>query len=393
MQYAEGSQDIEFRQRARAWLEENVPGEPRPSGSGAEARAFDQAWQRRQCEGGWAGLAWPSAYGGLGLPAHLQVIWYEEYARAGAPEPRGSFVGLNHAGPTLIARGTEAQKQEHLPQILRGEALWCQGFSEPDAGSDLASLRTKGVVDGDHLIVSGQKIWTSYADIADFQELLVRTDAAAPKHRGITWVIADMSSSGIEVRPIETIAGGGHFSEVFYDEVAIPLSNVVGELNDGWSVTLTTLSFERGTAFIAEQMRLAIVVRDLVELAAVLPSPAGSGTALEDGHVRQQLGWMLASVEALRAMTYQLVSRSERASGPIPDGSVTRAWFSTLAQDVAHLAFDLRSWASVHAIAQAPDRRNWNHEYFWSFQETIGGGTLEVQKNIIGERLLGLPKE
>jgi alkylation response protein AidB-like acyl-CoA dehydrogenase len=392
MIFQETDADRRFRGEARNWLEGHVPKEPRPAGSGPDARAYDLEWQRCQHEGGRAGVSWPVEYGGLGLPAHLQVIWYEEYARAGGPDVGASFVGLNHGGPTLIACGTEAQKQEHLRKILQGEVLWCQGFSEPEAGSDLAALRTRAVLDGDELVVTGQKIWTSYADIADYQELLVRTDATGPKHHGITWLIADMSVPGVEVRPIQTIAGGGHFAEVFYDEARFPVSSVVGAIDAGWAVTLTTLSFERGTAFIAEQMRLARVVRDLLHLAEQVPAPTGRGPAIDSDDVRQQLGWLIASVESLRAMTYHLVSKAAHVDGPIPDGSVTRAWFSTLAQQVARLAFDLRGWSSMEQPHGTLEDRDWNHEYFWSFQETIGGGTLEIQKNIVGQRLLGLPR-
>jgi alkylation response protein AidB-like acyl-CoA dehydrogenase len=389
--FEETTDQRDFRARARAWLRENVPAEERPPASGPDARAYDLAWQRRQFEGGWAGVSWPVEFGGLGLDAALQVIWFEEYARARAPEVGCMFVGINHGGPTLIACGTAAQKAAHLPRILRGEEVWCQGFSEPDAGSDLASLRTRAVRDGDELVVTGQKIWTSYADVADHVELLVRTDDSGPKHHGITWVIGDMAAPGVEVRPIETIAGGGHFAEVFFDEARFPVADVVGAIDDGWSVALATLSFERGTAFIAEQMRLAHVILDLVRLAGNMPS-ASERRALDAGDVRQRLGRALASSEALRAMTYHLVSKSEHSHGPIPDGSVTRAWFGVLSQEVSSLAFELRGWASLTSAPDALTKRDWNHEYFWSFQETIGGGTLEIQKNIVGDRLLGLPR-
>jgi alkylation response protein AidB-like acyl-CoA dehydrogenase len=382
----------EFRARARAWLDEHVPSEPRPHGSTAETRAYDLEWQRVQFDGGWAGVSWPVEYGGLGLEPDLQIIWYEEYARAGGPELGASFVGLNHAGPTLIACGSEEQKHRYLSTILEGRELWCQGFSEPDAGSDLASLRTRAVRDGDELVITGQKIWTSYANTADHQELLVRTDATGAKHHGITWCIAPMSAPGIDVRPIETIAGGEHFAEVFYDEVRIPVANVVGRIDDGWRVTLTTLSFERGTAFIAEQMRLAAVVEDLVRLAADVPGPDGNGPAIDDPGVRRAIGRLIASVEALRAMTFHLVSKSTRAAGPIPDGSITRAWFGTLAQQVGELSYSLRGWSALESPPRDTDLRDWNHEYLWAFQETIGGGTLEIQKNIVGERILGLPR-
>jgi alkylation response protein AidB-like acyl-CoA dehydrogenase len=395
MRFEESVEDVAFRSSAREWLRAHVPHEPRPR-SGPAARAFDLEWQRVQFEGGWAGVSWPVEYGGLGLPAHLQVIWYEEYARAGGPELGASFVGLNHGGPTLIACGTEAQKQRYLPAILEGRELWCQGFSEPDAGSDLASLRTRAVLDADEFVVTGQKIWTSYADLADHQELLVRTDGSGRKHDGITWLIADMQTPGIEVRPIDAIGGEPHFAEVFYDGARIPVSNVVGEIDRGWQVTLTTLSFERGTAFIAEQMRLASVVRDLVALARVVPSSRGRGTAIDDDAVRATLGRLLVAVEALRAMTFHLVSKTAAATGPLPDGSLIRIWFSTLAQEVSRVAFELRGWSSIDGtITDAgigAAARDWTHEYLWSFQETIGGGTVEIQKNIVGERMLGLPR-
>ncbi|TMA49328.1 MAG: acyl-CoA dehydrogenase, partial [Deltaproteobacteria bacterium] len=190
-----------FRADARAWLEANVPRGPRPAGVDLrERRDYDLAWQRRMFEGGWAGISWPREYGGRGASLMEQVIWYEEYARAGAPEITTTFVGLNHAGPTLIACGSEEQKAYHLPRILRGDVVWCQGFSEPNAGSDLASLQTRAVFDGAELVVSGQKIWTSFGNVAEFQELLVRTDPEAPRHRGISWVICAMDSPGIDIR-------------------------------------------------------------------------------------------------------------------------------------------------------------------------------------------------
>ena len=255
MQIAFSAEDRQFRERARDWLHEHVPRGDRPY-DGPEKRAFDLAWQRTQYEGGWAGIAWPREYGGVGLSLIQQLIWLEEYALANAPPSGSCFVGLSHAGPTLIQKGSEAHKAAHLGPILRGEVVWSQGFSEPNAGSDLASLRTRAEPDGDHLVINGQKIWTSHGNYADFQELLVRTDPAAPKHKGISWLICDMKTPGIEVRPIKTMSGVFHFAEVFYTDVRVPLTNVVGALNDGWNVAQSTLSFERGTAFIPAQMEL-----------------------------------------------------------------------------------------------------------------------------------------
>jgi alkylation response protein AidB-like acyl-CoA dehydrogenase len=393
------AEEAEFRERARQWLLEHLPGEPYPGDSHA-ARAYELEWQRVQFEGGWAGISWPVEYGGLGLSPVEQMIWYEEYALAGAPSPRASFVGLRHAGPTLILRGTDAQKSFHLPRILRGEVSWCQGFSEPGAGSDLASLRTRAEIDGDHLVVTGQKIWTSYGDVADWQELLVRTNPDAAKHRGITWVICDMATPGIEARPIRTIAGGSDFCEVFYDEVRIPLANVVGEVDDGWSVAMSTLSFERGTAFIAEQVRLAKTVDDLTAAAAEVTGPDGRRPAIADDEIARRLARATAEVAALRAMTYASISRA-RAAGPGvqpgAEASLVRLLYGELEQRVARLAMDVFGADSVSASmfevpAPAELKRRWVFEYLMSFQATIAAGTKDIQRNIIGERVLGLPR-
>ena len=255
-----------FREAVRAWLEENKPREARPC-DGEAMVSYDRAWQKRQFEGGWAGIAWPKEYGGRGLSLIEQLIWYEEYARAGAPDIGMFYVAVNHAGPTLITCGSEAQKAFHLEKILRGDSIWSQGFSEPGAGSDLASLRTRGEIDGDHLIINGQKIWTTYGQYSRYQELLVRTDAQSPKHRGLTWVICDMSTPGIDVRPIECMDGSEHFCEVFYDNVRIPSNNVVGGLNNGWATAMATLGFERGTGGLADQIVLSGVADELIGLA------------------------------------------------------------------------------------------------------------------------------
>ena len=251
-----------FREEARTWLRDHLPTEERPP-EGAEMREFDLAWQRTLYDGGWAGINWPTEYGGRGLTDIQQMIWYEEFAKADPPFTLNNsctFVGNLHGGPTLIVNGDEEQKGTYLPRILRGEEVWCQGFSEPGAGSDLAGLSTRAEIDGDELVVTGQKTWTSYAHVADVQELLVRTDPIAPKHKGITWVICDMRTPGIEIREIRTMSHVTDFCEVFYDEVRIPLKNVVGGINNGWRTAMSTLSFERGTAFMADQVELASTV-------------------------------------------------------------------------------------------------------------------------------------
>ena len=317
-------------------------------------------------------------YGGRGLGLLEQVVWFEEYARAGAPYVGACFVGLNHAGPTIIARGSQAQKTRHLPAILRGEVVWCQGFSEPEAGSDLASLRTRAELDGEDLVINGQKTWTSYAHVADRQELLVRTDGRGKKHQGITWVICDLEAPGITVRPIQTIAGLWHFCEVFYDDVRIPLTNVVGELDEGWSVAMATLSFERGTAFIADQMELAEILDELVGLAA-------DRDLLRDEHIAWRIARLRAEVAAVRSMTYAGISRSRARGQPGPEASVTRLFFSELTQRVHALAMDLIG-------GDALEMGRWPRDWLRVFSATIGAGTRNIQRNIIAERVLGLPR-
>ncbi|MDN5913933.1 MAG: acyl-CoA dehydrogenase family protein [Pseudonocardia sp.] len=379
-----------FRDEVRTWLAENAPSEPRPHGA-APMREYDLAWQRTQWEGGWAGIAWPTEYGGRGLTTLQQLIWYEEYARKGMPSIDACFVGLNHAGPTLITRASEEQKAHHLPRILRGEVVWCQGFSEPEAGSDLASLATRGEIDGDDIVVTGQKVWTSFADLADHQELLVRTDRSDKKHHGITWVIADMHSPGIDVRPIETIDGGAEFCEVFYDEVRIPLANVVGEVDKGWAVAMSTLSFERGTAYTAGQVRLAALVENLIELARERTGPDGRRPAIADDEISRRLATCRAEVASLRAMTYAGICRNLASDAPGPEGSIIKLYYSDIAKQVARLAMDVLGPDGLEFVSRwVPG--GWSGHYFYSYSASIGGGTSEIQRNIIGDRVLGLPR-
>ena len=379
------TEEVAFRDEVRTWLREHAPTEPRPH-DGAAMRQFDMGWLRQQWEAGWAGISWPTEYGGRGLSLTQQLIWHEEYAHLGLPGIDCSFVGLNHAGPTLIARASEAQKAAHLPGILRGDVVWCQGFSEPNAGSDLAALQTRADVDGDELVVTGQKTWTSFADLADWQELLVRTDRDAPKHQGITWVICDMHAPGVDVRPIRTMDHDHHFAEVFYDQVRIPLTNVVGSVDDGWSVAMSTLAFERGTAFTGSQVSLAIIVERLIEEARSRPGPRGRRPAIQDEELARRLARARAEVAALRAMTYTTISRNARSPMPGPEGSMMKLYYSDLYQEVTRLAVDVLGADGL--------RRNsdWVYEYLKGYSMSIGGGTSEVQRNIIGERVLGLPR-
>ncbi|MBV6756208.1 acyl-CoA dehydrogenase family protein [Rhodococcus opacus] len=384
-----GDEDARFRIEVRSWLEQNVPTTPRPADA-AGAREWDLAWQRTQYEGGWGGIAWPVEYGGQGLPLVRQLIWFEEYALAGGPDIGCCFVGMNHGGPTLIVRGSEEQKLRHLPKIIRGEEVWCQGFSEPGAGSDLAGISTRARIDGDELVVNGQKIWTSFAHMADFQELLVRTDPESSRHKGLTWVICDMHSPGITVRPITGMDGDSDFCEVFYDDVRIPLDNVVGKLGDGWSVAMSTLGFERGTGFMKSQTELSRLLERLIEIAAVLPSPTGhDGTALADPSIAGRLGELRADVAAMRAMTYATVSTAARTDVPGPEGSLIKAFYGDLSQRIHRIGMDILGTAGLDRGGRFAKEIS---AYLYSYASTIGGGTSEVQRDIIGERILGLPR-
>jgi len=374
----------EFKEEVRTWLEENVPRDTPPD-DGPAMRAFDLGWQRKQYEGGWAGIAWPKEYGGRGLTPAEQLIWFEESAKAGAPPVRSCFPGLNHAGPTLIANATEAQKSFHLPKILRGEVLWCQGFSEPGAGSDLAGLATRAEIDGDELVVTGSKIWTSYAHIADYQELLVRTDPHSKKHAGITWVICDMHSPGVTVRPLEFVDRVHHFNQVFYDEVRIPIANVVGEINGGWQTAMNTLSFERGTAFTQAQVFLAKAADDLIERAKTRTGADGKVT-FADSEIGRRLTRLRADIAALRAMTYVAVARNVRRNAPGPDGSMLKIQLVRVSKALNEVALELIG----------SDRVLRNHVstgYLRGFASAVGGGTDEIQHNIVAQRVLGLPRQ
>jgi alkylation response protein AidB-like acyl-CoA dehydrogenase len=375
----------QFRDECRAWLADNVPRGARPK-DGQALRDFDLAWQAAQYRGGWAGVSWPQEYGGRGLSLLEQLVWHEEYARADAPQSKSMFVALSHAGPTLINEGTDAQKSRHLPAILKGEENWCQGFSEPGAGSDLTSLKCRAVADGDELVVNGTKIWTSYGHLADWQELLVRTDPDSVRHRGISWVICDMRSPGIEVRPIRTMSGVSHFAQVFYDDVRIPISNVVGEIDGGWRVAMTTLGFERGTGTVAHQVELARTVDELVEIAR---TPGVDGVApITDGAVAAQLATLVAEVAALRSLTVAQISRGLSEAVPGAEGNIVALYFGELTRRVHAAAIDILGATAIERDAD----RDWPMRYLESFKWAIGGGTSEIRRNAIGERVLGLPK-
>jgi alkylation response protein AidB-like acyl-CoA dehydrogenase len=379
--------DERFRRELKAWLADAVPkhGPPPPTHDWEARVAYDTGWQRKLFEAGYAGINWPRAFGGRELSATEQLVYYEETARAGAPYVGVNFVGLLHGGPTLVAEGTPEQKAAHLPRILRGEEIWCQGFSEPGAGSDLASLKTRAVRVGDDYVVNGHKIWCSFAHVAHFAELLVRTDPDAPKHRGISWLICPMDLPGIEVRPLPTLAGEGEFSEVFFNEVRVPVGQRVGAENDGWRITNVTLRFERGTAFASEMINLQ---RYLAELVGVARQVTRHGAAAwDDRALRREVGHLLAELDALWAMVKLSVSRASATGVPGLEGSAIKLYYTELCQRVLG-----RAGLAREDVAGLPSGRLL-HRHLNSLSLTIAAGSSQIQRNIIGERILGLPKD
>jgi alkylation response protein AidB-like acyl-CoA dehydrogenase len=379
--------DAKFRAELRAWLAEAVPahGAPPPRHDWPARRAYDTGWQRKLFDAGYAGINWPREYGGREASLTEQLVWYEETARANAPYVGVNFVGLLHGGPTLVAEGTAQQKARHLPRILRGEEVWCQGFSEPAAGSDLAALRTSAVRVGDEYVVNGHKIWCSFAHAADFCELLVRTDPNAPRHKGISWLILDMRSPGIEIRPLPTLAGEGEFSEVFLNDARVPVENLVGAENDGWRVTNVTLRFERGTAFASDVFQLQQFVAELV---------CAAKRAGRWDEQRRELGHLAAELDALGSWVKLSVCRAGHTGVPGIEGSAIKLFYTELYQRIAECGMRVLGRAALarEDVAGLPSQLVLSRA-LQSLSLTIAAGSSQIQRNIIGERILGLPKE
>jgi alkylation response protein AidB-like acyl-CoA dehydrogenase len=385
-----------FRRELRDWLDATLPTLPPepPFEDWAAKRDYDTGWQRRLYDAGYAGISWPTEYGGRGATPSEELIFLEETERAGAPYVGCNFVATLHAGPTIAAEGTPEQRARYLPPILRGEHVWCQGFSEPGSGSDLASLRTRAVRDDDHYVVTGQKIWTSHAQVADYCELLVRTDPDAPKHRGITWIVMPMDSPGIEVRPMRTLTGESEFSEMFLDEVRIPAGNVVGAENDGWRVAMVTFGFERGTAFVSELLGSMRLLADLVDIAR--KTPQGGATAWDDAAVRSELTTIAADLDAQWALTKRNVSRAARHGNAGVGGSVFKLAYHETRERMGEAALRLLGRARLafdDPTGLSPRHLDHVEQTLYALSLSIAAGTAQIQRNIVGERLLGLPKE
>jgi alkylation response protein AidB-like acyl-CoA dehydrogenase len=372
-------EEAAFRADLRAWIEANLTDEIR-NGRFADA---GREWSRKLYEAGYAGLTWPKEYGGAGAPYSHQAIFLEEMARAEAPGHVG-VIGLGMAGPTIIAHGTDAQKQRYLEKILSTEEIWCQGFSEPDAGSDLSAVRTTARREGDHFVVDGQKVWSSFAHIADWCILVTRSDPESERHAGLTYLLVDMHAPGVEVRPLRQITGEAEFNEIFFSAVEVPVENVVGEIGDGWQVAMTTLLHERGTMGFALTAALESQLRKLVALAR----ERGATEVQRDAIAREWIG-----LEAVRYMNYRALTTLMKTGIPGPEGSGAKLWWSEANQRVTKLALELLGpEAQLLAANGNLQPGYWQHQQLRSRGNTIEAGTSEILRNIIAERVLGLPR-
>jgi len=388
------SEDRAFRQRARRWFAEHPAGR-------LETLAQKKAWQRTLYDAGFVGMGWPREYGGQDARPMEQAIVAEEMARANVPGAVNSLA-LGLIGPTLIVHGSDDQKQRYVRRMLTAEDIWCQLYSEPDSGSDLASLKTSAVRDGDHWVVNGQKVWTSLGPSADFGILLARTDPSVPKHQGISYFILDMHAPGVEVRPLKQITGSSEFAEIFFTNVTVPAENIIGNEGQGWELAQTTLGFERGGNTLARVTRHQANIQRLIEITRLL-SRNGEPT-LDDPVARQKLGRMVVEVEVLRYAGYRILSKLEQGKRPGSESSVDKLYYSELdkrhqelIQDIlgpyGQLEKGVPTELGLNSSSARGDESTWAWNFLWSRAGTIYAGSSEIQKNIIGERVLKLPRE
>jgi alkylation response protein AidB-like acyl-CoA dehydrogenase len=396
-----------FRKEIRTWLEDNLPDGWFDEGfeqSPADRKAFLESWTEKLFEGGWICASWPKEYGGKGLSVIENVVLNEEFARAGAPM-RGDFFGDTLVGPTILQWGSEEQKQEFLPQIMRGQISWCQGFSEPNAGSDLAGLKTTAVLDGEEWVINGQKVWTTQAQVADYVFLLARTDPDAPKHKGISYLLVPMRQPGVEVRPIVQPDGSAEFNEVFFTDVRCPKENVVGGVNNGWKVAMATLGFERGSSATTSHRRFAKEIEHIIELAK-------ENGRIADPTIRQGIARQYSRVEIMRINGLRTLADTLHGTKQASAlGALNKMTWSENHRDTMELAMDVLGMDGQILTGTATGEDEYvpgygvrkgradypvsvlQASFFFSRSETIWGGAAEIQRNIVGERVLGLPKE
>lgn len=393
MDFDYSEQEESFRQEFRSWLGENPPDNFDPDTFETiqqnDRFRIKLDWQKKLHAGGWVGIHWPERYGGRGATIMEQTIYQQELGRAGAPG-LANPLGISLVGPTLMQWGTEQQKQRFIPKILSAHEIWCQGYSEPGSGSDLASLQTRAEEAGDDFLVNGQKVWTSFAQKADYCILVARTDPDAPKHRGLSYLLVNMHSPGVTVRPLVQISGDPEFNEVFFEDVRVPKENLVGEKNNGWQVAMTTLMFERanfGMIYNLDPMleRLQKTLKDLEK---------DDQPAVNDTSVRQQIAAFHIEIQALKYNGYRQLTRQLRGDPPGPEGSISKLAGSELYVRMAHFAMEVLGAHSQCALGEERGRDNgfWSRRALGSRLYTIAGGTSEIMRNIVGERVLQLPK-
>ncbi|HZA59791.1 MAG TPA: acyl-CoA dehydrogenase family protein [Solirubrobacterales bacterium] len=366
-----------FRDEVRTWLQENHPG-PSPEGDDQAEFEFRRSWQKKMHEAGWAGISWPEEYGGKGATLIEQAIFNEELARESVPAP-ANVLGLVMGGPVVIAHGTDDQKERWLEPILSGDEIWCQGFSEPESGSDLASLKARAVKSNGGWKVTGQKVWTTYAHEAKWCMLLARTDQDAPKHKGITYFILDMEQPGVEVRPLRQITGEAEFNEIFMEEAEVPDENVIGDVGGGWQVAITTLMFERAGLGAAAVMGLRRTLNDLIALV--------KERGLEDDPlVRQRVAEFHIGIEAMRLGALRTLTATMKTGIPGPEGSLGKWQWAKYNQAMTEMASEVAGPDGVKVGTET------TYRFLRSRANSIEGGTTEVLQNIIAERVLGLPR-
>jgi alkylation response protein AidB-like acyl-CoA dehydrogenase len=387
------AEESQFRDELRAWLAANLPKDWNEWREKPIEVSFPylRAWQQKLHEGGWAAVSWPKEYGGRSASLMQQAIFWEEMARVDAP-PTANTLGLGIIGPTIIAHGTEAQKKRYIPKILSAEEIWCQGFSEPNAGSDLAGLQTEARLDGGNYIVNGQKVWTSFGWVGDWCEVVVRTDPSVAKHKGLTVLLVDMKSPGVDVRPLRQMTGESEFSEIFFRDVRVPAENVLGNVNDGWNVAISTLMHERGAFGARLHLLFKRNIDRLIELSHT--THRNGSPAAKDPLIRQKLAQCYAEIEIMRLNQLRAFSRMAATGVPGPEGSILKIFWSELNQRLQQTAQELLgSYGQLlGADSRSIDHGIWSYGYLRSRGNTIEAGTSEVQRNIIGHFVLGLPR-
>jgi alkylation response protein AidB-like acyl-CoA dehydrogenase len=394
MDFSLTAEQAQFRDGLRAWLRDNLADElatPMPPMGTRDALTRRQAWQRKAYDAGYVGTSWPTEYGGRGLSLIESMIVNEEMARAKAPDLI-NVIGLNMAGPTIIHHGTAEQKAKYLRAILTADDIWCQGFSEPNSGSDLASLQTRAVADGDDFVVNGQKVWTTLGHVSKWCILLTRTGSADEKHSGLTYLIVDMKSPGVEVKPLVQMTGDAEFNEIYFTDVRVPRANLLGGVGEGWRVAMTTLMHERATLGVALQVRSRIAFD---ELAALARETADNGDARSaDPLVRQKLAQLFIETEVMRFNGYRGMTAMLRGEPPGPEGTINKLMWSEVNQRLMETALEVMGPAALLAEgeASAPAGGHWSYGFLRSRANSIEGGTSEVLRNIIAERVLGLPR-